>query len=80
MVSLFVLDHLQALMGDQLGLLEQLAVVAPCFGDPVTQPGHKLFFTLLVRRAELCVTGIFLDQFLDILKGGKIKTYKDIFR
>ena len=70
-ISLLVLDHLEALVGDQLGLLKQLAVVTPCFGDPVTQPGDKLFLTLLVRRAELCVAGIFLDQFLDILKEGK---------
>ena len=70
-ISLLVLDHLEALVGDQLGLLEQLAVVTPCFGDPVTQPSHKLLLTLLVRRAELSVAGIFLDQFLDILKEGK---------
>ena len=47
-ITLLVFDHLQALVCDEFRLLKKLAVVASGFGNPVTQPCHKLFFTLLV--------------------------------
>ena len=47
-ITLLVFDHLQALVCDEFRLLKKLAVVSSGFGNPVTQPCHKLFFTLLV--------------------------------
>ena len=67
MVPLLVLDHLEGLVGDDLGLLEELAVVGPGSAQLVLHPLLELLLALPIAAGELGVAGVLLDQFLHVL-------------